>query len=143
MREDVCVCRAVSSWALIDTNTRGLVRVNDFELGLTTYDLLDLPLDRMVMPKTLAEVGKYRVLYSDVDQNRHMNNTRYPDVYANFLPLSKKRISNISINYINEAPMGEELTVYSALSEAAYYFRTVRSDGLVNSEARIKLTDIK
>ena len=143
MKGGETVGRAVSVWALIDTDTRALVKVNDFDLGLTTYDPLDYPISRFVMPKTLLEVGKYTVLYSDTDQNKHMNNTRYPDMYSNFLPLLGKRIEEIAINYMNEAPMGEQLTVYHAEVGEYHYFRTVRADGKVNSEAEIKLADIK
>ncbi len=137
------VARAVSVWALIDTETHGLVKVNDFELGLTTNKPLDISLSRFVMPKKIAPVDRFKVRYSDTDQNRHMNNTRYPDMYSDFLPLEKKRIERISINYLNEAPTGEELTVYSCVDEQGiYYFRTVREDGLTNTEAEIILTDI-
>ena len=143
MRDGVSVGRAVSVWALIDTDSRSLVRVNDFELGLKTYDALDLTLDRMIVPKSLEEVGKYKVTYADTDRNMHMNNTRYPDMYSEFLPLADKRIAEISINYLKEAPMGDTLTVTRGYFDGVYYFRTLRSDGQINSEARITLTDIK
>ena len=141
-REGISVGRAVSVWALIDTENRSLIRVNDFELGLKTYDIIDLPLDRMIMPKSLEEVGTYTVNYGDLDQNNHMNNTRYPDMYSNFLPLLGRRIESISINYLKEAPAADTLTVMRAYADGAYYFRTIRSDGIVNSEAEIRLTDI-
>ena len=137
------VGRAVSVWALIDTDSRSLVKVNDFDLGITTYNPLDYEMTRFVLPKTLTEVGKYRVDYSMTDRNRHMNNTRYPDMYATFLNMEGKRISEITINYINEAPMGALLTIYLAEDRDLYYFRTVREDGKVNSEAEIRLVDIE
>ena len=87
-------------------------------------------------------VGAYNVTYADTDQNNHMNNTRYPDMYSNFLPLSGKRIERITISYMNEAPAGDLLTVQRAEAMGAYYFRTLRSDGKINSEAEIRLTDV-
>lgn len=141
-REGRTIGRAVSVWALIDTDTHSLVRVNNFELGITTHEPNGLALLRFIMPSELAEVGKYRVCYGDTDQNRHMNNTRYPDMYSTFLPLEGKRIHTISINYKNEAPMGSMLSVQRALVDGVYYFRTLREDGEVNSEAQIFLTDI-
>ncbi|MBR5817916.1 MAG: hypothetical protein IKY62_04650 [Clostridia bacterium] len=143
MRGEETVGRAVSVWALVDTNTRSLVKVNDFDLGITTYTPLDYAITRFVVPKNISEVGKYRVDYSVTDRNRHLNNTRYPDMYASFLDMGNKRIAEIAINYINEAPMGEILTVYHATDGDFHYFRTVREDGRVNSEAEIRLTDIK
>ena len=141
-RDEKTIARAVSLWALIDTDTHSLVRVNDFELGLTTYAPLDFPIGRFVIPKDLVEVGKYRVVYGDVDQNAHMNNTRYPDMYASFLDMSKKRISEITINYQNEAPIYDTLTVYLGELDGVYYIRTVRSDGKVNTEAEIRLSPL-
>jgi hypothetical protein len=73
-----------------------------------------------------------------------MNNTRYPDMYSNFLPLEGKRIRTLSINYLNEAPMGERLRVERAdgIDGYTYCFRTVREDGKVNTEAEMVLEDI-
>lgn len=135
--------RAVSVWALIDTDTHGLVRVSDFDLGLVTHEPHDLAINRFAMPSTLTEVGTYTVNYGDLDQNCHMNNTRYPDMYSNFLPLKDKRIKTMSISYQNEAPAGERLQVQRAeVGENLFYFRTLRSDGKINTEAEILLTDI-
>lgn len=142
LRDGITIGRAASVWALIDTDTHSLVKVNDFDLGLQTFDPLDMPLSRIIVPKDIERVGTYTVSYGDTDQNKHMNNTRYPDMYSSFLPLQDKRIESITINYANEAPMGDELTVYRQESDGLFYFRTVRSDGKTNTEAEIKLTDI-
>lgn len=134
--------RAVSVWALIDTDTHGLVKVSDFELGLQTYSPLDITLTRIAHPTEMINVGTYKIEYGMIDQNRHMNNTVYPDMYSNFLPLENKRIKSISISYLAEAPAADTLTVQRGFCDGAYYFRTVRSDGKINSEAEIQLCDI-
>lgn len=136
--------RAVSVWALIDTETRALVKVNDFELGLETHEPHNLSLSRFSLPTSIKEVGTYTVNYADLDQNCHMNNTRYPDMYSNFLSLDGKRIRTISINYYNEAPRGARLHVYLAegTEPDTYYIRTVREDGKVNTEAEILIEEI-
>ena len=140
---DETVGRAVSVWALVDTDTHSLIRVNDFDLGLTTYSPLDLSIDRMVMPSIMETVGHYTVEYGIIDQNRHMNNTAYPDMYSNFLPLDGKRIESITISFKNEAPAKDKLTVERAIVDDTYYFRTIRTDGKINTEAEIRLTDVK
>ena len=98
--------------------------------------------DKINMPKTLLEVGKYTVLYSDTDQNKHMNNTRYPDMYSNFLPLKNKRIDEITISYLNEAASGERLTIEGASVGDRFYIRSIKENGKVNTEAELHLTDI-
>ena len=136
------VARAISMWALMDTETRALVRVNEFDHGLPILPQNGLVLGAMKMPCTLIDIGGYGVHYGDVDQNRHMNNTKYPDMYSNFLPLDGRMIRSISISYLNEAQIGEKLRVQRAEENGVFYFRTMRSDGKVNSEARIELMEI-
>ena len=141
-RDGVTVGRAASIWALIDTESRALVPVNQFELRLDLLKPIDMSLDRIVMPKSITEVGSYTVNYADTDQNRHMNNTHYPDMYANFLPLDGHRIRTLSIQYMNEAPMGERLTVHRAYEDGMYYFKTLRADGKINTLATVEIVQI-
>lgn len=136
------VARAISAWALINTETRALVKVNDFNLGLPTLPGLDLPLPRIILPSEISDVGGYGVHYGDVDQNMHMNNTKYPDMYSNYLPLMGKRISKIAISYSSEAKIGEKLRVMRANRGDIYYFKTLKADGKTNSEAEIEIVDI-
>lgn len=136
------VGRAISVWALIDTETHSLVRVNDFDLPLKTLPPLSLTLGAMKLPSELIDVGGYGVHYGDVDQNRHMNNTKYPDMYSNFLPLEGKMIKSITINYKSEAAIGDKMRVQRAEYDGKFYFRTIRRDGKINSEAEIELMDI-
>ena len=114
------VARAISVWALIDTETRGLVRVNDFDLNLPLLPPNELVLGAMKLPSSLTDIGGYGVHYGDVDQNRHMNNTKYPDMYSNFLPLEGKWISSITISYLNEAVIGDKLRVQRAECDGRY-----------------------
>lgn len=136
------VARAISVWALLDTESRQLVRVNDFDLGLPLLPTNGLVLGAMKLPTSLCDIGGYGVHYGDVDQNMHMNNTKYPDMYSNFLPLSGRMIRSITINYSHEAQIGEKLRVQRGEEGGVFYFRTTLPDGTVNSEARIELADL-
>ena len=143
LRDGKTMARAVSIWALVDTKEHSLVKVNDFDLGLETYDVPDIPFERIVMPKNLENVGTFSVSYGTVDRNRHMNNTSYADLYSSFLPIENKRIEYITIHYVNEAPLSEKLTVMLGKRDSIFYIRTLRQDGKVNTEAEIKLCDIE
>ena len=57
--------------------------------------------------------------------------------------MENKRIDTITINYTNEAPIADKLTVMRGERDGLWCFRTLRSDGKVNTEAEIHLTDIK
>ena len=140
-RNGVAIGRAASIWALIDTESRALVPVRSFDLPLELMPHNEMSLDHIVMPKSITEVGKFYVGYAETDQNRHMNNTRYPDMYASFLPMDGRRVRSMSIQYVNEAPMGERLKIERAYEDGIYYFRTTREDGKINTLAMVELAD--
>ncbi len=141
------VARGKSVWALYDFKNRRLVRYADVELNYASDEEADVDLPKRPeiagVPKLL---GTKKVFYTDVDQNRHMNNTRYADMFWNFLPEhDDKRIASIDISYLNEAPLGDEVEVYGGDSAdgEGYVFRTVRrSDGKVNALAKVTFTHI-
>ena len=89
------------------------------------------------------EAGHRTIVYSDLDFNRHMNNTRYPDMICDFLPsMDGKWVTSLSLSYLREAAFGDTLTVYRAPVEGegeGYLIRTKRPDGLVCLEAEIGL----
>ena len=141
-RGEKMIGRAISIWALIDTESRKLIKVNDFDLGLTLYEPWDMALTYSKLPDGMEKVGCYTVCYSDIDRNMHINNTKYADIFANFLPLKGKRIDEITISYVNEAKYRDVLDVFIANDNDTYYLKTVGADGKVNAEAQIHLTDI-
>ena len=139
------LARAQSVWALLDIENKKPLPVALFNPGFGTdapfEDLLPL---RMHLPpeELFCEVGHHRVSYAETDANRHMNNTCYPDMLVNFLPLEGKRVQTMTLNFCREAPRGERLTVLMAEGEERYFFRTYREDGLVNIEAAVTLVPI-
>ena len=142
LRGDCRIGRATSVWALIDTDTHALVRVSDFTLPIehvAAPDALPAPIRFPCEPTT---VGEYRVRYAELDQNGHMNNTHYPDIYADFLPMESMRIASLSIDYRKEARGGDTLTVQRCEADGCFFFRTLLPDGQVNSEAQLRLMPI-
>lgn len=136
--------RAISVWALIDTEKRSLVKVSDFDLNLPTYEQWDsIAINPVRLPSTMQKIGTYTVTYADLDRNKHVNNTKYADIFSNFLPLDNKRIDSMSINYINEAKYNDTLDVHLDESDGYYYIRTVLPDGKINAEAVIHLCRIQ
>lgn len=139
---------AVSQWALIGTADKKLLRVEDGGVDYVHDEAVSaaLPL-RFRIPRdaVLTEVGRKEILYSDADKNRHMNNTHYPDLYCDRLPMEGRRVSAFSVAFLSEAPLGDVLSVERTASpdaDGVYYFRTRRlSDGAVNTEAMVKLTE--
>ena len=145
-RGDQLIAEAVSVWALVNTETGRLTRVGDVELGYGEDEMLELDMPtRFKLPSDLrlSLVGERPTVYADVDMNRHMNNTRYPDILCGFIPeMEKSRVISAVINYVGEAPLGENIKIYMGRADGSYYFRTKREDGSVNVEAEIVLEEI-
>lgn len=145
-RDDLTVAEAASVWALVDRNTGKLVRVSDFENSYSTDEPVELdmaPRFRLPQDISLALVGERTVEYQDVDINRHMNNTHYPDILCGYIPeMNGKRVIGMEVSFVSEAPLGETLKVYMAESDGIYYFRTVRENGKTNIEAEIMIDEI-
>ncbi|MBQ4556621.1 MAG: hypothetical protein IJA60_03115 [Clostridia bacterium] len=128
-------------WALLDINEKKLIRVEEYprQLGGAADPCFDMSLSiRVRMPKAdeFEEIAKRKVYYSDTDLNRHMNNTKYLNMFCDFVPdIENKSLKGINISYISEAPLGEELTVMHKELDGVHYFKTIRTDGKTNCEA--------
>lgn len=142
------IAEASSIWALLDTNAHKLVRVSDFEnfYGMDEPVELDMH-SRFRLPAEIsfALVGERCAEYQDVDINRHINNTRYGDILCGYIPkIEGHRVINFEINYVSEAPLGENIKIYMGDdNDGTYYFRTVREGGKTNVEAEIMIEKIQ
>lgn len=135
------VAKAYSEWAVANRNTGKLCKAD--EVDISNYET-DEPLEMSVpvrfrLPKDAdwKHVGTKRVMYSDVDMNMHMNNTRYLDMLWNYIPeIVSRKVTSISIRYMAEAPINEDMEIFIAPGEVAgkWYFRT-EVGGRTNIEA--------
>ena len=138
---DKVVCEANSSWALVDTHSKSLIKASDIELNYYTDEPIELenPI-RVRIPSELqlSLVGEYTIRYTDTDVNEHMNNTNYPDMLFNALPNPQsKLIKSIAISYQHEAKVGDCLKLYLGRTDGKYFIRSVHENGQINVEAEI------
>ncbi len=147
LRGEETVAEALTTWALMDTRRHALLRVTDFRSEFPA----DAPLDTGRLPAKvrlspalpMQPAGERRVAWSDIDFNRHMNNTRYPDVVCDFLPpdaVEGKALSALSVSYMKEAPLGDVLQISRAPApdaDGGYLLKAVRGDGEICFEAQV------
>jgi medium-chain acyl-[acyl-carrier-protein] hydrolase len=118
--------RAVSQWVLFDMRERTLRRTH--VLGEYPFDpdapiLLPNPA-KIILPSDMQPQGLRRVLYSDVDMNGHMNNTKYLNWICELFPvdiLKQCRLSDIRINYIAEAYLDQDVCLLLGKACDDYY----------------------
>ena len=139
-RGDELVAEAISFWALVDIEARRLVKCDDFELGIENDPTLDINVPRRIKPLSaeFSEVGKRDIRYSDIDYNMHMNNTKYPDMLCDFMPIDKvEHISDMTLEFLRESALGDTLEFVCATENNDFYFKTVNSNGDVCLSAKI------
>lgn len=139
LRGGEVVVEAYTVWGLLDLREKRLLRANEF-----TYNFApDLPLDKSFSARVrypalsgMELAGERRIVYSDIDYNGHMNNTRYPDMLCDFTPdVRALRVTGMSLSFLREAAYGHTLKVYRQAAEGGHYFRTVNEAGEVCVEA--------
>ena len=138
------LAEACSTWALLGTEDRKLHRMEETGYVFEDEEAVDTglpPRIRIPADLPLEKLGERPIVYSDLDYNMHMNNTHYPDMLCDYLPLEDvARIRGMSLSYLHEAAYGDRISVRGAKREESYLFRTFNEDGVVCLEAQIDLT---
>lgn len=143
LRKNEVIAEADTTWALVNIESGQLCRADSFDFGFSHEPSIDVGLPpRFRVPHTdeLELLGERKIVYSDLDYNMHMNNTRYADMLCDFMDISDvPKISGISMSYLHEAAFGDTVRVFGRKEGAKYSFRTQNSEGKVCLEAEIIL----
>ena len=142
VRGEEIIAEADTVWALVDISSRALIKAADcdaYEFEDQAPSELDLPTRfRLPVGLELVSIGERRIVWSDLDYNMHMNNTRYADMLCDFLPIDEVHsIKGMSLSYLHEAHFGDTVTVYGRREEGSYLIRTVNSEGKACLEAQV------
>ncbi len=107
---------ATSNWLIIDRSNRR--PQNPRSLHDTLPGLKISPDGKSVVKLPPVEHGKtgtsYRVKYSDLDQNNHVNSVKYIQWITDSYPedfCAKNRIVNFEINYLSESSIGDKIEI--------------------------------
>ncbi len=125
--------KAGSLWLLLDLGTRRMLPPG--EIGRLIPDNKDLSVP-MNLPATVGKlqgdefVSEYRPVYTDLDVNGHVNNTRYADWLCNALGIALMKEyepDHIVLNYNHEVLPDHIVTLRRILKDHEY-----RLSGIVN-----------
>lgn len=117
--------RMVSLWVLMDTQKRSLVLPGKSGLTINGCNRgCEGKLPASLLPGNYENTHCRTVLYSELDRNRHMNNTRYLDWIADLLPLSFHEghyLSSCTVCYLQELLPGQTLQFSWELDESGLF----------------------
>jgi len=117
---------ASTFWVLLNYEQRTVLRPRVFDYPLVSYNketAIDIP--RRLFDKDGVEynTGARKVMFSDLDENNHLNNCVYSDIALDMLTDEPDRsfVKKVNIIFISEAVLGEELNISIIKSENSYY----------------------
>jgi medium-chain acyl-[acyl-carrier-protein] hydrolase len=113
---------AKSIWLLIDYIKRRPIKVN--ENIYSTYGLkpeIEEPfqIDEIKEVERVDNSTQFKVRYTDIDTNKHVNNAKYADWVIETVPLeiaSIYSLKNLNLQYHKETNYGEEVKVLTQIS---------------------------
>jgi len=138
---------ATSIWATLDPQTHRILRPG--ALPDASSFLCPMPQERLEpLPKfscdTVRLHHEHRVLYSDLDINRHVNNARIADLIADTLDLQRQPgfLSTLQITYTMETTCGETLQLLRGRTSHNELYIRGASDGKTHFEAMAVLSPL-
>lgn len=141
LRGGKIIAEAASFWALMDLRAGKLVKFEDFDYGFEGEEMLELDAPRRIRfpsDEPLSLVGQRKIVYSDLDYNMHMNNTKYPDMVCDFIDgIENKKLRSMTLIYLREARYGDDLNIFLAKKDGTYCIRTVNPSDENCLEAQI------
>ena len=129
--------RVVSQWAMINFETRRPVDLTQLaESYMAVLSDEESPCER---PHKLTAVEatqtfEHRIVYSDIDFNRHVNTMRYMDMMVDMLPVemfAEPKAVRIDLHFIKESVYGQTLTVGLKQQDNLSFFEIKSDDGAV------------
>ena len=138
--------RLVSQWCMIDYNTRMPVDMNTMAKA-HEGNMVDAPSPcerpRRIGVVTSEPVVEHRVVYSDIDFNRHMNTMRYIDIIFDSMPIEvpEQLVGfRLDMNFMKEARYGDSLVLMAEERDDArmFEYRNDAGDALCRMALEIK-----
>ena len=119
---DELLVSGISSWLIVNLETRKLVRTKDFTLREPPDFKLpcrSLEAGKIILPRDLQLLNDRPIRYSDIDANGHVNNSRYGAYVVDSLPdeYQNKEYTDFRINYAHEAKKGDILHIYGSFDD--------------------------
>lgn len=109
--------KVLSLWVLMDVQTRAMVLPGKSGVGVSGVTMGNEPESPRALPsKALEHSQKRTVGTQQLDQNGHMNNTRYMDWVIDLCD-GQRTVKSFDLCYFNEGRLGDEMKLGYSLSE--------------------------
>ena len=134
-----------SIWMLVDTDSMRILRRQPEAYSFIRWpeDIGDSPLEmKLERTEALEDCGECRAVYTICDENGHINNTRYADIFLDALPpetLRENRPARLTLYYHHETPLGASFRLRRGLVRENLWYFCGQRDGLNCVEGIVEL----
>lgn len=109
-----------SLWLLFDTEKRTLINPRHFDIHIPTCDRPAPAPEpgKIPVPEQVTHARAVSPLYTDIDINQHVNNTRYAAWISDLYPIGWHRdhvLRDLTIQYVNEVMPGQTVMLDACL----------------------------
>lgn len=104
--------RGLAKWVIIDINTRRLARMSNISYGEGLYLKANYEdVEKIELPELskFKKIYTYKVLKSDLDHNKHMNNCAYAKI---LFESTNHFIKNLTVDYFHELNFADTIDLY-------------------------------
>ena len=111
-----------TTWVALDMNSRkpaSFEKVIDFP-RMSADKKINLETHKIPVRQNLEEVMGFNVRNSDIDQNSHVNNTKYAQWILDSIPFDlhfKVQLLNYEVNFISETKLNDFISIYKDQEE--------------------------
>ena len=136
-------CKSV--WAVLDMEKREIVNLFDSPIfeGSVDGEVLDIPRVRMTTIPEPTGCVPHKIVYSDLDYNRHCNSCRYLQAMTDaYLPDYYGKRVRLDINYSKEVGLGDELQTFYLVSEDGVQYQMKNQAGETSCSAKLSICDL-
>ena len=133
-------CKSV--WAVLDLEKREIVNVFNEPMFDNCVDgeVIDMPRVRMTTIPEPTGCVPHKIVYSDLDYNRHCNSCRYLQAMTDaYLPDYYGKKVRLDINYSKEVGLGDELQTFFLVTEDGVQYQQKNQNGETSCSAKITI----
>ena len=137
-------------WILADPINHKIKRPTDYKMGQVVENQSEKELFgsgrvKISIPEDSQKVATRTVVFSDIDYNNHLNNTRYADIVSDYIPdLGKDvEICELDLVFAGEAYLDEDIEIFRAkIEDDTYVINGTHSRGRC-FESRVKVKNLE
>ncbi len=111
------IAGATTAWLLVDLNSRRPIKVDLLREEMSLVEEkhgINEPLLKLKQEWELQYSYKRQAVYSDIDVNKHVNNTKYIDWIIDSFPpdfYKTKQLDSLRIDLLSETKLGDKLSI--------------------------------